>query len=80
MQNFGTDKEIIAFLHYPPFYKESAPQEIDFIKTMEKYNIHKCFYGHLHGESHKDAFEGEINGIDFQLVSSDFLNFKLKKL
>ena len=37
-------------------------------------------YGHLHGNSHKDAIEGTINGIDFKLVSADYLNFNLYKI
>lgn len=81
IKNFGTDKEIIAFIHYPPFYKENGvPEEIDFIKTMKDYNIRKCYYAHLHGDSHKDAIEGKINDIEFKLVSSDYLNFKLLKI
>jgi len=79
IKKFGNDKEIIAFLHYPPFYKEeNIPEEIDFIKRMSKYNIKKCFYGHLHGESHKDAIEGNVDGIEFKLVSSDYLGFDLE--
>ena len=64
-------------MHYPPFYKEEISEEIDFIKLMEKYNVKKCYYGHLHSESHKEAVEGTINGIDFKLISSDYLNFDL---
>ncbi len=71
-------KEMIAFMHYPPFYKEeNVPEEIDFIKTMNDYGIKKCFYAHLHGESHRDAIEGMYRGIEFKLVSSDYLGFRL---
>lgn len=80
MKQFGDDKEILCFLHYPPFFKETVPEEIDFVKTMQKYGIHRCFYGHLHAESHKEAFEGEKDGIVFELASSDYLEFKLKKI
>ena len=80
-KQFGEDKEMIAFIHYPPFYKEVLiPEEIDFIKTLKDNNISKCFYGHLHGESHKDAVEGIINGIDYKLISSDYLKFDLLKI
>ena len=78
INNFGNDKEIICFLHYPPFFKESVSEEIDFIETMKKYQIHRCYYGHLHGESHQEAFEGEKKEINFELVSCDYLDFKLK--
>ncbi len=80
LKKYGNDKEIIAFIHYPPFYKENVPEEIDFIKTLNKYNIKKCYYAHLHGDSHKEAVEGNVNEIDFKLVSSDYLNFDLLKI
>ena len=53
---------------------------INFIKTLNKYNIKRGYYGHLHGESHKEAIEGLVNGIEYKLVSSDFLNFDLIKI
>ena len=74
------NQEIIAFLHYPPFYKEEVNEEIDFMKILQKYDIKKCYYAHLHGDSHKEAQEGIINGIEFKLVSSDYLNFDLIKI
>lgn len=78
IKKYGDDKEIITFIHYPPFYKENiVPEEIDFIKTLKKYNIKKCYYAHLHSESHKDAIEGIIDDIEFKLVSSDYLKFEL---
>ena len=81
ISEFGEDKEIITFIHYPPFYKESeVPEEIDFTKTLKKYNIKKCYYAHLHGESHKDAQEGVFDDIEFKLISSDYLNFDLLKI
>ena len=81
IKNYGVDKEFIAFIHYPPFYKEeNIPEEIDFIKTLKEYGINRCFYAHLHGESHRDAIEGVVDGIEYKLVSSDFLEFKLLQI
>lgn len=80
IKKYGEDKEIIVFLHYPPFYKEPVSEEFDFIKTLHKYNVKKCYYGHLHGDSHKEAIEGNIDGIEYKLVSSDFLGFDLLKI
>lgn len=77
LNRFGDYKELIAIMHYPPFYKEEVNEEIDFIKLMKKYGIQRCFYGHLHGDTHKDAIEGLVDGIDFKLISSDYLNFDL---
>lgn len=80
LKNFGTDKEMIAFIHYPPFFKEQPPDEFNFIKILKDYGIKKCVYGHLHGESHNEAIEGVVDGIEYKLVSSDYLNFDLIKL
>lgn len=75
---YGENKEIIAFMHYPPVTKNHM--NTDYIKLMKKYNIEKCFYGHLHGNSIKDAIEGVIDGIQLKLVSADGLDFKLIKV
>ncbi len=69
----------IAMLHYPPFNNDKSPN--DFVALMKEYNINKCIYGHLHGkDGHKNVVEGNIEGIDFVCVSSDYLNFELKEL
>ena len=82
IKKYGKDKEIIVFMHYPPITLSCLSQKInmDFIETMEKYKINKCYYGHLHGTSHKDAVEGNIHGIDLKLISADYLDFNLLKI
>ena len=64
----------IVFLHYPPKYKGYECPEI--LELLEKYDVRRCFYGHLHGGSHGLAMEGVWDGVDFRLVSADKLNFK----
>ena len=82
INKYGEDKEIIAFMHYPPINKNNIlkNEKTEFIKTFDKYNIHRCFYGHLHGTSHKEAIEGNINNIEYKLISADYLNFELLKI
>ncbi len=79
IQKFGKDKEIIVCMHYPPF-NSYENLELNFIKTMEKYNVKTCIYGHIHGEASKDAIQGEINGINYIMASSDYTNFDLIKI
>ena len=81
-QSKSTEKEIIVFMHYPPISNTKIlnNEEAQFVEIMKKYNVKKCFYGHLHGTSIKDAFEGKFEGIEFKLVSADGLNFKLYKI
>lgn len=82
IKQYGNEKEIIVFMHYPPIMKTNVMQneQNEFIKIMKKYNVRKCYYGHLHGTSIKEAVEGEYFGINFKLVSCDSLDFKLLKL
>lgn len=81
IKKYGDDKEIIICMHYPPFNKEKyISDEINFVKTMQKYNVKYCLYGHLHGEAHRDAIEGNIDGIEYKLLSSDYKNFELTQI
>lgn len=82
IKKYGTEKEIIAFMHYPPLTQSNiSNNELnEYIRIMKKYNIKKCYYGHLHGTSIKEAVEGEHFGIDFKLTSCDGLDFKLIKI
>ena len=68
------DMPKMVFLHYPPRYKGYECPEI--LELLKRYDVRRCFYGHLHGGSHGLAIEGCWDGIDFKLVSSDRLNFQ----
>ena len=68
------DLHKIVFLHYPPKYKGYECQEI--IDLMKRYDVRKCYYGHLHGASHGLAMEGQWDGIEYHLVSADKLGFR----
>ena len=68
------EKQKLVFLHYPPRYKGYECPEI--LALLEKYEVRRCFYGHLHGGSHKLAMEGLWDGVDFKLVAADYVDFK----
>ena len=82
VDRYGTEKEIIVFMHYPPITKVKiiTGQEAKFVEMMKKYKVKRCFYGHLHGTSIADAVEGNIEGIELKLVSADGLDFELQKI
>ena len=67
------DRNKMVFLHYPPRYKGYECQEI--LDLLQKYGVRRCFYGHLHGPSHKLAMEGVWNSVEFRLTAADYLNF-----
>lgn len=68
------EKTKYVFLHYPPRYKGYECGEI--LALLEKYDVKRCFYGHLHGGSHRLAMEGLWDGVDFKLCAADYLGFK----
>lgn len=82
IEKYGVDKDIIVFMHYPPINSKEllGNSFLDFYKTMKEYGVKECYYGHLHGNSHKEAIEGEVGGINFHLISADYLDFKLVKV
>lgn len=64
---------IIAALHYPPLgsdYEDRA-----FIDMLRKYRVDTCVYGHIHGEALKSVFRGNLYGIEFKMISADYVNF-----
>ena len=78
IKKYGDDKEIIVFMHYPPISNTNKKSE--FLKILKQYDIKRCYYGHLHGKSHQDAVEGIVDGIEFKLISADYLNFDVIKV
>lgn len=72
------DREIFCFLHYPPRYRGYTCPEI--LQLLAQYGVKRCYYGHLHGDSHKLAIEGENGGTMFSLVAADYVNFKPVKI
>ncbi len=77
-QIFSPSKMLVA-LHYPPVNRRKDMTS-GFVTMLKKYEIDVCIYGHLHGDSHQDALQGIHEGIAFQLVSADFLEFKPFKI
>ena len=63
----------IVFLHYPPKYKGYECPEI--LELLHKYDVRRCFYGHLHGGSTLYAVNGDVDGINYKLVSADRVDF-----
>jgi hypothetical protein len=64
----------IVFLHYPPVYLTGVNEEI--MRVLHAHGITECFYGHIHGKKgHACAVKGMLDGINYHLISSDFLQF-----
>lgn len=70
--------EPLVFLHYPPVYGNTC--NYDILEVLYRHKIKRCYYGHLHGSSHRYAINGERDGVNFQLISGDFLQFRPLKI
>ncbi len=70
--------EPIVFIHYPPIYGIECNYEI--LEVLYEFNIKNCYYGHIHGKGAAYAINGERDGVKYELISSDFLQFQPKKI
>ena len=67
-----SEKKIFVFLHFPPVWGgfECSP----IIDVLKKHGIEQCYFGHIHGNySQPDSFLHD--GIQYHLISADFLDF-----
>lgn len=70
------DSYKIVMFHFPPFINDK--QKSGFVDIINEYKVQKVVYGHLHGDSLKNAYDGEYFGVNFFQVSCDNLDFKLR--
>ncbi len=71
-------RRILCFLHYPPIYHGYQCPEL--LELIDRYHAERCYYGHLHGVTHKRAFEGKRSFTEYALISADYLGFIPKKI
>lgn len=72
------DGEKIVFLHYPPLFGEEVL--LPFLELMRQYGVKRCYYGHIHGSGCQFAYNGPFRGIQFRLISGDFIGFDPVKI
>jgi predicted phosphohydrolase len=74
-----TGLEIIAFTHFPPTNDKKQPS--GFTRLYEQYGVRYAYYGHLHRkETFKRGITGNLNGVNYTLISADKLGFQLLKI
>ncbi|MDR0883066.1 MAG: metallophosphoesterase [Oscillospiraceae bacterium] len=63
----------VAFLHYPPVSQSSrVPEIFDVLKAQ---GITRCCYGHIHATKRFGHVDGAVEGVAFQLIAADYLDF-----
>lgn len=71
-----TGLEPVVFLHYPPITQNMVCEEI--YNVLLETGVRRCYYGHLHGPSMTRSINSVRDGIEFALISCDFLAFAPK--
>ena len=69
---------IIVFTHFPPILKDY--RENSMVEMLNKYNIKECIFGHIHSQGIKNVIEGDVQGINYRLVSCDYREFMPVKI
>ena len=69
------EKEIIAFLHFPPFWNGKASDTL--IEVLNRYGIKRVFYGHIHG-NYTVSPTFTHGDIEMSIISADYLKFTPK--
>lgn len=72
-------ERIIAVSHFPP--TNDKKQASAFTQLYTEYHVDTVLYGHLHGqEAFKKGLQGKFCGVNYQLVSLDYLHCIPKKI
>ena len=66
-------EKIIVMVHYPPVNDKFEKTQLT--EIFNEYNVEKVIYGHLHGPSLKNIFEGEHEGVEYIMTSCDYIDF-----
>ena len=78
LQAAGDADEKLCFFHYPPRFKDMICRDI--IDAMTEFGVKKCWYGHIHSHGRHFAVQGNVDGIVYEMVSADFVDFIPQKI
>ncbi len=71
---------LIVLMHFPPLYADQLHTEMT--EIIERYPVEQVVFGHLHGEICKyvNLSDLVVENITYNLVSADYLDFRLKEI
>ena len=70
-----TNKEIIAFFHFPPLWNDFCDENT--FDALVEFGVKRCYFGHIHG-CYNVPDKYEHRGVNLTMISADFLNFTPK--
>ena len=74
-RKMANDGRLVALMHFPPLGEGGVKTAVS--DMMQEFAVSDVVYGHLHGASVKTAFTGDVDGVNYHIVSCDGLGFKL---
>ena len=74
----GKAEKKLCFFHYPPRFKDLVCRDI--VDVMDEFSVKDCWYGHIHGSGHSFAVQGEFEGVAYNMISADYINFTPQKV
>ena len=72
LQEGAPEKEIVVFMHFPPYRAGRATEPL--LDVLSEYGIRRVYYGHIHGPQTEPPL-AEYRGISLRLISADTLGF-----
>ena len=66
------DKEIIVFMHFPPFWSGKASESL--VDILKEFNIKHVYFGHIHG-AYTEPPTFVYEDIEMHMISADYLEF-----
>ena len=64
--------DILSYMHFPPVFGSFVCREL--VDVLKEFGVRHCYFGHIHG-SYNVPRSVEFEGINFSLISADFLDF-----
>lgn len=73
------DQALIVLMHYPPFTSDGQPTA--YSELIEQHTPALCLYAHLHHEYEwRAAVQGTCRGVEYRLLSADFVDMMLQEI
>nr|MBE6545092.1 serine/threonine protein phosphatase [Oscillospiraceae bacterium] len=72
LQEHSTEKEIVVFMHFPPFWNGKASDGL--IEALKEYGVKRMYFGHIHGNYTVPPYF-YYEGIEMHIISADYLKF-----
>ena len=67
-----SEKPIVAFMHFPPYYNEKESEGL--CDLLIEYGVRDVYYGHIHG-NYTVPPTSSYRGLNFHIISADYLGF-----